>query len=136
MFVRIVLLTSFVLVFLFASTRSAHAEHAPAAMWKAVPPPIDPDKSMSFGSLFDKLARSCHRAPFAMRERALRESTGGAVGQEPDTRLGVRSQGLSAVGASAAAVGAGGWLLSHRSGVSIVPRLFSGGGGLGISIRW
>jgi hypothetical protein len=123
---------------MFATACRAEASNqSPQPLWKPVRPPASGDKSNGLANVFERLGRSCHRATFAMRERnndPFREARDGA------TSLGVRPTELNALGASAAAIGASVWLFANRRGktpsVVIGPRLYSGGGGIGVYVRW
>lgn len=142
MIFRILFVVASILVVILGTTRSAKADHPSRSpeFWKPTPNGMDAPSGSGFRSLFEKAGRACFKVPFTMQERALRERTGEAVGREPQTSLGAKSQGLSMFGASAAATGAVSWVIMHTGGnkpvVSIIPRLFSGGGGIGISIQW
>lgn len=142
MFLRNVLAPAFILAAIVCAPREARADWLPSssALWKPLPPQIDTSSGRGVRGLFDRVGRSCFRVPFAMHERAFRERSGEALGRELSTSLGVRSRGFSVFGASGAAAGAVTWVLTQRKGerpvLSIVPRLFSGGGGIGVMARW
>jgi hypothetical protein len=59
---------------------------------------------------------------------------------DPFTSLGVRATAPSLAGASLAAVGVLGWTLSRNGKLvrelTIGPRLYCAGGGLGFTLRW
>lgn len=83
----------------------------------------------------DRFFASGRSGGLAMRERGFE-----TLARDASTSLGVRPQGLHLAGASLAAIGAGAWVISRNGKLSATitfgPRLFGGGGGLGISIRW
>lgn len=139
MIVKTVLFIACVALFLVATTRRARASNTQAKpeMWKPVPAPVETKRHDALQAIFERLGRSCHRATFAMRERnndPFREARDGA------TSLGVRPTGVNGIGASAAAVGASMWLFASRHGktppVVVGPRVYSGGGGIGLYVRW
>lgn len=142
MLFRILFAVTCILVVIIGTTRSAKAEHPSRnpEFWKPTPTPMDATNGTGFRSLFERAGRACFKVPFTMQERALRERSGAALGYEPQTSLGIRSRGLDMIGASAAATGAVTWVIMHAGGdkpvVSIIPRLFAGGGGIGLSIHW
>jgi hypothetical protein len=106
-----------VLVVLLASTRRANAASRP------------PD-------LVSLIGRAIHASRTAA---ILRERNCEVLGRDVAS-LGIRSQVPHAMGASLAAIGTAAWAFSSRGGLAplliIGPRLYNGGGGVGISLRW
>jgi hypothetical protein len=136
---RLFFVATCVVLLVLATTRRAEAQRSVRpAIWKPAPPPIDTTRTRPMLDLFERFARACRRVPFAMHERAMRERGGEAIGRELATSLGVPSPSVSPIGASAAATGLAAWALTSRDGrtISIAPRLYGGGGGLGFVFRW
>ena len=132
MFVRLVFAPLCVASIFFARERSAHAEPAPRAVWRTVPP-APADTTSGFAASVDRLLASCRSSPFAMQGRG-----GDALGRDAATSLGARPRGVHLGGASLAAIGLGAWTLSRGMfpNLTFGPRLYGGGAGLGFTLRW
>ena len=136
---RLLFVATCVVLLVLSTARRAEAQRSVRpAIWKPAPPPIDTTRARPTHDLFERFARACRRVPFAMRERALRERGGEAIGREIATSLGASSPSVSPIGASAAATGLAAWALTSRDGraLFLAPRLYGGGGGLGFVFRW
>jgi hypothetical protein len=134
---RFILVVTFGGALVVASTPYAHADPPPRSLlWQNVPPaPADTSAPRTFGAALERFFASRRSSTFAMGG-----SGAESLGRGASTSLGVRPRGPSASGASLAALGAGAGALSRRatvaSGVTIGPRLYSGGGGIGVSVGW
>lgn len=131
---RVLLMVLFSLLVVGSARRAHAAEAMPRSMWRTMPPP-SPDRSKP-------------RGLFASVERWLTTPLGAspmlggatALGRDASTSLGVRARGVHLLGASLAGAGATSWLASSgvraKAGIVFGPRIYSGGGGMGISMRW
>lgn len=138
MFTKSVFVIACVVVVLVASMRRAHADPSPRAfLAKPLPPaPVDRKRPSGFAAALERLLASCRSNAFATRERGAE-----SLGRDAATSLGARPRNVHLTGLSLAAIGAGTWAASQRGGgappvVTIGPRLYSGGGGVGVSVRW
>ena len=120
----------------FVVPLDAHADPSTRSiLFKPVPPLPADRRPSTFAASVERFFLSSRNAAFAVRERGAE-----SIGRDAATSLGVRQRSLSLPGASLAAIGAGAWAVSRggRSNATITvgPRLYGGGGGLGVVFRW
>lgn len=96
-------------------------------------PPAPASTGNTFAMSVERFFASCRNSTSATRERGSE-----TLGRDLSTSLGARPQGVNLGGASLAALGIGVWAISRGAvpNLTIAPRLYGGGAGLGFSLRW